>query len=75
MSWPATTCKQLDAAAGTLAFVRDFVTSIPLHPRRWWSDTAADSDLIDGLFWLLGYQFSPAGPTCPGLADLTGGHN
>jgi TnpA family transposase len=39
------------------------------------ADTAADSDLIHGLFRLLGYQFSPAGPTCPGLADLTGGHN
>jgi TnpA family transposase len=39
------------------------------------ADTAADSDLIHGLFRLLGYQFSPAGPTCPGMADLTGGHN
>jgi hypothetical protein len=39
------------------------------------ADTAADSDLIHGLFRLLGYQFSPAGPTCSGLADLTGGHN
>jgi len=36
----------------------------PLHPRAVAADTAADSDLIHGLFRLLGYQFSPR------LADL-----
>ena len=35
-----------------------------LNPREVMSDTAGYSDLVFGLFWLLGYQFSPR------LADL-----
>ena len=35
-----------------------------LNPREVMSDTAGYSDVIFGLFWLLGYQFSPR------LADL-----
>lgn len=35
-----------------------------LHPREIMTDTAGYSDVIFGLFWLLGYQFSPR------LADL-----
>ncbi len=31
----------------------------PLEPREVMSDTAGYSDVIFGLFWLLGYQFSP----------------
>lgn len=30
-----------------------------LHPREIMTDTAGYSDVIFGLFWLLGYQFSP----------------
>ena len=35
-----------------------------LHPREIMTDIAGYSDIIFGLFWLLGYQFSPR------LADL-----
>jgi hypothetical protein len=34
-----------------------------LNPREVMSDAAGYSDVIFGLFWLLGYQFSPAWPT------------
>ena len=30
-----------------------------LHPREIMTDTASYSDQLFGLFWLLGYQFSP----------------
>jgi TnpA family transposase len=37
-----------------------------LHPTQLMTDTAGYSDIVFGLFWLLGYQFSPR------LADLGG---
>jgi TnpA family transposase len=37
-----------------------------LRPTQWMSDTAGSSSIVFGLFWLLGYQFSPR------LADLGG---
>lgn len=38
-----------------------------LTPQEIMSDTAAYSDLVFGLFWILGYRFSPR------LADIAGG--
>jgi TnpA family transposase len=35
-----------------------------LHPVEFMADTAGSSDVVFGLFWLLGYQFSPR------LADI-----
>jgi TnpA family transposase len=37
-----------------------------LHPTQLMSDTAGSSDIVFGLFWLLGFQFSPR------LADIGG---
>ena len=42
MSWPATSRYQLDAAPGSLAFVQDFVNSIPAGKPR-------SADLLAGL--------------------------
>jgi Tn3 transposase DDE domain-containing protein len=39
------------------------------------ADTAADSDLIHGLFRLLGYQFSPRRADLPRPGRPDGGHN
>lgn len=37
-----------------------------LHPTEIMTDTGAYSDVVFGLFWLLGYRF------CPRLADISG---
>jgi TnpA family transposase len=39
-----------------------------LHPIEIMTDTGAYTDVIFGLFWLLGYRFSPRLPTLEGRA-------